>query len=933
MKKILALSILAAAFLSACTNNDIDKTVKASLLRGTIEPATRTTLVAEDEGYALHWVTGDRISVSNGTASALYQASEGGSVTAEFTPVAEPLSGDSFTAVYPAELAEGILPAEQTYAENDITGMPMLAESGADATHLIFRPACGILRLNVTTPLENVEVAAIKLVADQPLAGTAVFSNGTLGVTDGTGTTLICNTGVAVGAAPTAFHIWLPAGSYTGLKIRILTLDSREYLLTLPENEQITFLRGELREMDIAVDALSAPTSDGKARLRPGTDFNEIIKNLCTPGVRSFDYNSTIRKIVFKVNEATRGDVLVSETGSEPVWASWDASTGTITVTTLADEIYTNEISSYMFCWLHALEAVEGLSCLNTSETVYFDHMFIVRGSEASPLKSLDLSSFDTRNAFTFASMFDSLVNLESVRVESFNTEKVESFANMFNWCKALSDVDVSGFDTRSAVTLAHMFMYCQKVTRLDVSGFDTHNVRSMESMFRYCSKLEEVDARNWNTDNLVNVSYFVQYCNVLKKLDMSGDGWKTGKITSAAYFINGTNTVEEMRLGKNVLFEALPSLTVGFYPGSGYIATTPEKPMTVWCEPAFAQKSLRSAPSMLLHTNQRQVVWKNIETDEPLAFDQEVGSMTSTVSVAGVAPQPQVIIEVNAGKDLKTAVAEAVAYEGEGEPYIRLQENVTLNDTLNLTNVKLKNITLDLNGHTLSTNAQRFITTDALLLITDSQDKVGKITSSQSKVVNKSANRGMIVIKNCIIESTKETAEGTNGWRDDPLIFHNNASASVLTITGSRITARGYLSVLSARNVAITNIIDSELSSGVDSEKGYYVLLCSGPLNVFSGSFYTRSNGTSSTAASVLHMLGATTARVYDGWFYAGGTRTVSGSYNKIVFNGGYLDKAPTNTSYVTYGEGKSLQALNPAVTHHHATTDETYSYAYQVK
>lgn len=933
MKKILALSLLSAALLSGCAEKSIDGTIRAALLRGTIEPATRTTLVASGEGYALHWVTGDRISVSNGTATALYQAAEGGSPTSDFTPVAEVLTGDHFTAVYPATLADGILPAQQTYAAGDIVDMPMLAESGADPTQLVFRPACGILRINVTTTLENAAVASVKLVADQPLSGTLVISNGTLGVTEGTGTTLSCGDGVAVGTSPTAFHLWLPAGSYTGLKVRLLTADGRECLVALPENQQVTLLRGELREMDIAANALTAPTADRRAMLMPGTDVNEAMKQLCSPGAKAMDANTSIRKIIFKVNDPTRGTVKVSEAGSEPVWASWDSATGTITISTLADEIYTNEVSSYLFCWLHGLEEIEGLRHLNTSETVYFDRMFIVRGDQNAPLKSLDLSSFDTRKAFSFAAMFDSLVNLQSVRVESFNTANAGSFANMFNGCKSLTDLDVSGFNTESATTLSRMFMHCDALPRLDVSGFDTRNVRGMESVFRYCGKVEELDLKNWNTENVTSLSYFVQYCTELKKLDMSGDGWKTANVTSATYLINATNKITEWKLGRNFLLEQLTSLAIGFWQGTGYLATTEEAPLTVWCNPAFAQKSLRMSPAALQHTNQRKQVWKNIETDEPLQFNQEIGSLNAAVSVIGVAPEAQVYIDVTADKSLQAAVAEAVAYTGDGEPCIRLQADKSCADTLDLTNVAAKNITLDLNGHILSTSVQNFLTTEGSLVVTDSQDKVGKLTSSQTKILNKTVNRGNILVKNCVIECTKTTGEGSNSWRDDIVINHNNTSASVMTFEGARIVARGYISVLAARGSAITNIIDSEFTSGADSQSGYYVLLCSGPLNITSGSFWTRSNGTSSTAASALHMLGAATVRVEGGWFWAGGTRTISGNYKGITFSGGYLDKAPTNTSYVTYAAGKGLQTLDPAAVHRHETLGEDYSYGYQVK
>ena len=56
----------------------------------------------------------------------------------------------------------------------------------------------------------------------------------------------------------------------------------------------------------------------------------------------------------------------------------------------------------------------------------------------------------------------------------------------------------------------------------------------------------------------------------------------------------------------------------------------------------------------------------------------------------------------------------------------------------------------------------------------------------------------------------------------------------------------------------------------------------------------------------------------------------------SKVTLNGGYYDRQPSIPSAggsYTYGSGKSMQAIDPAVTHLHETTGQTYSYGYQVK
>ncbi|MBO4570933.1 MAG: hypothetical protein IKX45_03780 [Bacteroidales bacterium] len=130
----------------------------------------------------------------------------------------------------------------------------------------------------------------------------------------------------------------------------------------------------------ISVSWKSGFSAGQKAVLRTGSDFNEIIKGLAspgfTPGVRKISRDSLIRRIVFRANDPSAAGTLVSERGSAPIYASWDEATATITVSSPAAEIYTNRTASFMFCYLNALEEVDGTDCLNASGTVYYDSIF-----------------------------------------------------------------------------------------------------------------------------------------------------------------------------------------------------------------------------------------------------------------------------------------------------------------------------------------------------------------------------------------------------------------------------------------------------------------------------------------------------------------------------------------------------------------------------
>ena len=902
MKKIFAFSMV-AALLMGCQQID-NRISDGSVLTATIEPATRTALAEAAEGYALHWVAGDRIAVSNGTATALYEAATGGSMTTDFTPVADPVSGAHLVGYYPETLAGGILPATQKYIEGNLDGMPMVGESAGDASHLVFRPANGILRFNISTTQSDIALAAIELSGDKSMSGSVTLSGSTLGVPEGGGVVLDCGEGVALGTAPKAFYIHIPANSYNCFTIRLIATNGREFKAELTGANPYTVVRGELNTLNIAADSFVAPTGDEKAVLRTGSDVNELLKQLVNPEAKCTTADATIRSIWIMVNSSETGDVLISEAGAEPVWASWDANVSRITITTRASEIYTNVNASFLFSRLHALLEIVGIEHLNTSETEYFNGMFMANASASPALMSLDLSGFDTHNAVTFTAMFDSLVNLKSVDVSSFNTARSRSFANMFNNCRMLSDLDVSHFQTGNCETISYMFRYCTALTVLDLHSWDLSKVKDMARAF--------------------------QYCTSLKTLDLSGDDCSTVSVTTANHFLNASNVITSLRLGKNFLLENIAAFPEYFYQGIGYLQTTVDEPLVVECNPWFAQKSLRNSAQALSHTNSRLMVWKNIETGEALEFDEEIGSLTNQVTVKGC-EATKVYFDVATPANLTSVVNQALAYDGADEPVIRLLCDVSGASALNLTNTAGRLLTLDLNGHILSGSVESFITTSGSLVITDSAETKGKVTSSASKVLDLTGAGAAVTLKDCVIESTKAAGAA---WNTDAAV-NMSAASVVLNILNSKVYTTKKLTTVRAYNGTLT-VTGSEISSGVESEGWYVVLgLGSSTVVVNSGSFYTSGTGNS----SAFHIgASGSTMTIHDGWFHSGG-RTVSGGntyISRVTLNGGYYDRMPSIPSSggsYTYGNGKSMQAIDPAATHTHETTGQTYQYGYQVK
>ncbi len=277
----------------------------------------------------------------------------------------------------------------------------------------------------------------------------------------------------------------------------------------------------------------------------------------------------------------------------------------------------------------------------------------------------------------------------------------------------------------------------------------------------------------------------------------------------------------------------------------------------------------------------------------------------------------------------LGAAVAAANTFDGEAATVtITLLDDISYDSQINLTNANSKPIVLDLNGCTLSTEAESFITTGGNLTITDSGSTKGKITSSESKVLDLTTASAAVTLNGCVIEGTKAT--GAN-FSSDPLIDMHSASGT-LNFLNAKVYTTAKLSVLRAYN-GTTTITGSELSSGTVSE-GWYVVVGAntGTVNMVSGSLFTSGIGNSSTFH--ISASGSTMTVADDNCYLYSNGRVVSsgGAYNNnITLNGGYYNKLPSQEP--SYGAGLSMQAIDPAETHAHATIGETLYYGYQVK
>ena len=158
------------------------------------------------------------------------------------------------------------------------------------------------------------------------------------------------------------------------------------------------------------------------------------------------------------------------------------------------------------------------LTHFDTSEVIYFDHMFY--GCEK--LTSINLSNFNTSSTINMQYMFYGCKKLRYLDLSNFDTSNVELMSSMFNGCESLEYLDISNFQTNSTTHFGHMFYNCRALLSLDLSNFIIINSLYMDNMFYGCGNLTSLNLSNFETPNILDYTNMFNGCSSLKILDIS---------------------------------------------------------------------------------------------------------------------------------------------------------------------------------------------------------------------------------------------------------------------------------------------------------------------------------------------------------------------------------------------------------------------------
>ena len=275
-------------------------------------------------------------------------------------------------------------------------------------------------------------------------------------------------------------------------------------------------------------------TGSRQAILTNGADFNLAMRTVAN-GL------TNIKHIVFEVGSDVDSGTEVQEPLQWPIYMNWDNTTKTITVSTTSNILYTGTNCAHMFANLTALEDIQGLTLLNTSNCVDMGEMFM----SCRSLTSLDLSNFNTENVRLMGGMFRDLKAMTTLDLSSFRTDNVISVGAMFRGESASNKNSLRSINFGEHFQLpnndgfAFTFAYTNLSGALDLSMFECSAMSDLEYMFEGSSYITSVD--------------------------LSGLG-ENSTIFFAPSVFNGTN-VSRINFGPNITFSGLNnSQTEGFF-------------------------------------------------------------------------------------------------------------------------------------------------------------------------------------------------------------------------------------------------------------------------------------------------------------------------------------------------------------------------------
>ena len=430
------------------------------------------------DGTALKWVSGDEVKIYSGSTDAVFTATPlSNATTATFTttdPTFE--AGNSFIAYYPANSVVSqnsvTIPATQESVDGSLRDFPMHAYSTSIA--LQFTNLCGVLKLHLQK--SDVTVTSIALTTDQTINGTYQVNNynstetatlNTTSVTNGTNTTIMeCNQSITQSHD---FYIYLPAGTYSGLKLVITASDGSVCIKgPAPAGRDVVIERSKYSTLTLSGNDLNFE--------QPTTTANPLT------------FEAKVSGATVKFNSPSNiGARMVYSTDGGNSWTTYGNNTD-ITLENVGDKVSFRAANSNSTlgtrnfrtcsrftvngdCYLYGnIMSLLFTDYENATELDYyysntFSYLFYnVTDIYNHPTKQLLLPATELA-PYCYAHLFDGCTNLTTAPALPANTLQGYCYQYMFNKCTSLTTAPALPATWLDAYCYSYMFNGCTSLT------------------------------------------------------------------------------------------------------------------------------------------------------------------------------------------------------------------------------------------------------------------------------------------------------------------------------------------------------------------------------------------------------------------------------------------------------------------------------------
>ena len=483
------------------------------------------------DGTALKWVSGDEVKIYSGSTDAVFTATPlSNATTATFTttdPTFE--AGNSFIAYYPANSVVSqnsvTIPATQESVDGSLRGFPMHAYSTSNA--LQFTNLCGVLKLHLQK--SDVTVTSIALTTDQTINGTYQVNNynstetatlNTTSVTNGTNTTTMeCNQSID---QYHDFYIYLPAGTYSGLKLVITASDGSVCIKgPAPAGRDVVIERSKYSTLTLSGNDLNFE--------QPTTTANPLT------------FEAKVSGATVKFNSPSNiGARMVYSTDGGNSWTTYGNNTD-ITLENVGDKVSFRAANSNSTlgtrnfrtcsrftvngdCYLYGnIMSLLFTDYENATELDYyysntFSYLFYnVTDIYNHPTKQLLLPATELV-PYCYAHLFDGCTNLTTAPALPATWLTSHCYSNMFGKT-ALTTAPALPATNLATYCYGHMFYDCNNLTTAPVLPATTLMTGCYQYMFNTCDNLTV--APDLPAEVLVANCYegMFEYCNHLSSI------------------------------------------------------------------------------------------------------------------------------------------------------------------------------------------------------------------------------------------------------------------------------------------------------------------------------------------------------------------------------------------------------------------------------